>query len=354
MEREKALQLLEEGKLKVLFCVDLFNEGTDIPLLDLVMFLRPTESAVIYLPQLGRGLRKAPDKTNLTILDFIGNYKTASLGPSLISPAQAMGIANTEVQQALPSCCVVDFDLELIDLLENLSRKALEKSRSRDLQKTARTLFEEVMESLGHIPTRLELYKELNEEDRAWFKKHPNVSPFKDYLGFLASMNLLSKEQLEISGSSAGDFLKHLETTQLSRVYKLAVLNVIPDSLKKTGFIPAGFSVEQILSAWKQFFSEGTRWIDLDAASRTEFEAISDSKHLQKIRSMPIRHLLASFDGLLEQKDGCLLSFREDLQTALEDPFFQQQITDILALRTEDYYASRFEDGIRKSAGLKH
>lgn len=59
MDRESALKKLVDGDLKILFSVDLFNEGTDIPNLDLVMFLRPTESAVVYLQQLGRGLRKA-------------------------------------------------------------------------------------------------------------------------------------------------------------------------------------------------------------------------------------------------------------------------------------------------------
>ncbi|UNT93927.1 DEAD/DEAH box helicase [Allobaculum sp. Allo2] len=84
MDRESALKKLVDGDLKILFSVDLFNEGTDIPNLDLVMFLRPTESAVVYLQQLGRGLRKASGKDYLTVLDFIGNYKTASFGPSLI------------------------------------------------------------------------------------------------------------------------------------------------------------------------------------------------------------------------------------------------------------------------------
>ncbi len=72
-ERRDAIRRLERGDLKVLFTVDLFNEGVDIPSVDTVLFLRPTESATVFLQQLGRGLRIHPDKSCLTVLDFIGN-----------------------------------------------------------------------------------------------------------------------------------------------------------------------------------------------------------------------------------------------------------------------------------------
>jgi superfamily II DNA or RNA helicase/HKD family nuclease len=72
-ERENALLRLKAGELQVLFAVDLFNEGVDVPEIDTVLFLRPTESATVFLQQLGRGLRKARDKACLTVLDFVGN-----------------------------------------------------------------------------------------------------------------------------------------------------------------------------------------------------------------------------------------------------------------------------------------
>jgi len=65
---------LQSGDLQILFAVDLFNEGLDIPSIDTVLLLRPTESAVVFLQQLGRGLRLSPDtgKSCLTVLDFVG------------------------------------------------------------------------------------------------------------------------------------------------------------------------------------------------------------------------------------------------------------------------------------------
>ena len=71
-ERAAALAALRDRAVNVLFTVDLFNEGLDIPSVDTVLFLRPTESATVFLQQLGRGLRLAEDKACLTVLDFIG------------------------------------------------------------------------------------------------------------------------------------------------------------------------------------------------------------------------------------------------------------------------------------------
>ena len=77
MDRTEAIEKLESGKIKVIFSVDMFNEGVDIPSVDMVMFLRPTESPVVFLQQLGRGLRRSKGKEYLNVLDFIGNYEKA-------------------------------------------------------------------------------------------------------------------------------------------------------------------------------------------------------------------------------------------------------------------------------------
>lgn len=71
-ERASALRMLSERRINCLFAVDLFNEGLDLPQVDTILLLRPTQSATIFLQQLGRGLRRAPEKAVLTVLDFIG------------------------------------------------------------------------------------------------------------------------------------------------------------------------------------------------------------------------------------------------------------------------------------------
>ena len=84
-EREKAIRLLESDditeKIDYIFTVDVFNEGIDIPKLNQIIMIRPTESAIIFIQQLGRGLRKASGKDYLTIVDFIGNHNNNYLIP---------------------------------------------------------------------------------------------------------------------------------------------------------------------------------------------------------------------------------------------------------------------------------
>lgn len=74
-ERAQALTSLRSGEVNIIFTADLYNEGVDIPEVDTVLFLRPTESATIFLQQLGRGLRRTPDKAVLTVLDFVGHHR---------------------------------------------------------------------------------------------------------------------------------------------------------------------------------------------------------------------------------------------------------------------------------------
>jgi superfamily II DNA or RNA helicase len=74
-EREDALAALADGRVQVVFSVDLFNEGIDVPLVDTLLMLRPTESATLFLQQLGRGLRRADGKTICTVLDFVGQHR---------------------------------------------------------------------------------------------------------------------------------------------------------------------------------------------------------------------------------------------------------------------------------------
>ncbi len=116
---------LEAGELQAICTVDLFNEGVDIPLVDRVVMLRPTESTVVFLQQLGRGLRIADGKEQLTVIDFIGNHRVflnrirtvLSLLPGDSAPAVA---ALINAQTARADGCSVAIELEAVDLLRAL------------------------------------------------------------------------------------------------------------------------------------------------------------------------------------------------------------------------------------------
>jgi hypothetical protein len=74
-DRVSALRDLAAGRVKVVFSVDLFNEGIDVPTVDTLLMLRPTESPTLFLQQLGRGLRRSKDKSFCTVLDFVGTHR---------------------------------------------------------------------------------------------------------------------------------------------------------------------------------------------------------------------------------------------------------------------------------------
>lgn len=134
--RQRSLQQLEAGDIDVVFSVDLFNEGVDLPDVDTVLMLRPTDSPVVFLQQLGRGLRTSPGKERLTVVDFIGNHRSFLFKPrTLLALSTGEFSSTAKVLEAmhtgnfgLPEGCSVRYDLEVVDLLSSLAER--EEGRS--------------------------------------------------------------------------------------------------------------------------------------------------------------------------------------------------------------------------------
>jgi superfamily II DNA or RNA helicase len=135
-QRVSFLENFKSGKLMFLFTVDVFNEGLDVPELNTVLFLRPTESLTVFLQQLGRGLRHAPEKDCLTVLDFVGQahrrYRIDSKLKALL-PKHRFAI-DREVEldfPHLPPGCAIQFDrlsrqYVLRNIRENLRNLAVQ------------------------------------------------------------------------------------------------------------------------------------------------------------------------------------------------------------------------------------
>ncbi len=118
-KRENMIERLESTddykRLDYIFTVDIFNEGVDIPSLNQIVMLRPTQSAIIFVQQLGRGLRKYKDKEFVIILDFIGNYKNNFMIPMALSDDRSYNkdtIRRYTVEGArvIPGCSTINFD----------------------------------------------------------------------------------------------------------------------------------------------------------------------------------------------------------------------------------------------------
>lgn len=117
------------------------------------------------------------------------------------------------------------------------------------------------------------------------------------------------------------------------------------------GRVPTRMAVTdgEVLENWKRFFDNGTNWKDFAAGiSYEEYKAMTDKQHLRKAKDMPIRFLKASGKGFFVDKEGYALALWEELKGVITEKAFQEQMEDILAYRTMEYYRRRYQ---RQPAG---
>lgn len=117
-------------------------------------------------------------------------------------------------------------------------------------------------------------------------------------------------------------------------------------------------SEEQLLSSWKEFFSTGTNWKDLDKNMTIQkYNSISDKEHLKKILSMPVHFLLESGKGFFVKKDGAAIGLREELRPLIDNPVMVCQMKDVIDYRAmenrEDVAVARATAGMIMMANSK-
>ena len=337
-DRDKAIEKLKKQEIKMIFSVDMFNEGVDIAALDMVMFLRPTESPIVFLQQLGRGLRISKGKEYLNVLDFIGNYEKAGRAPLLLSGGKDLGekSACNYADIEYPDDCIVDFDMRLIDLFKELEKKSL------SVKERIKQEFYKIKELLdGKVPSRIELFTYMDDDIYQYCMKHAKENPFRRYMEFLNEMHELSVDEEVVYSGMGREFLSLIETTDMQKVYKMPILY----SFYNDGDIRLAVKDEDVLAAWKTFFDNGTNWKDFAAdASYADYKAMTDKQHLSKAKSMPIKFLKASGKGFFIEKDGYAIAIRDDLEEIIRNDAFKKHMKDILEYRTMDYYRRRYEE----------
>ncbi|BCN29881.1 DUF3427 domain-containing protein [Anaeromicropila herbilytica] len=161
--REQVIERLTDDdnanhQLDYIFTVDIFNEGVDIPEINQVIMLRPTESPVVFVQQLGRGLRKTEEKEYVVILDFIGNYKNNFMIPIALSGDRTYSKDNIrkyvmEGSRIIPGSSTIHFD--------EISKKRIFESIN-NVATTKKLLTEKYLVlkyKLGRIPSLVEFYE---------------------------------------------------------------------------------------------------------------------------------------------------------------------------------------------------
>lgn len=215
--RALSLESLDDGNLDIIFAVDMFNEGIDLPRLDTVLMLRPTESRVLWLQQFGRGLRRAEGKEHLTVIDYIGNHRVFLLKPQALFGLRG---GDREVlqllerleagSQELPPGCEVTYDLKAVDILRSLMRTTKGQGDAVARQ------YDDFKTVHGVRPTAVEMYQE-------GYNPRAVRRTAGTWIQFVSSKGDLSPGQVEVFERHRA-FIESLDSTTMVKSYKMVLL----------------------------------------------------------------------------------------------------------------------------------
>lgn len=177
-ERNRQIRKLEDGEIEYIFSVDILNEGVDIPTLNQIIMLRRTESAIVFVQQLGRGLRKATGKEFALVLDFIGNYRQNYLVPIALSGDHTYNKDNLrravkEGSTIIPGCSTISFD----KVSEARIFRALEEGRFGEVA-LIKNEYRQLRQVLGRIPCLLEFDENESIDPLLIFKKFGSYAAY--------------------------------------------------------------------------------------------------------------------------------------------------------------------------------
>lgn len=249
-EREDAIYRLTDdsakNKLEYIFTVDIFNEGVDIPEINQVLLVRPTESPIIFIQQLGRGLRKYKNKEYVVIIDFIGNYKNNFMIPLALSGDKSydkdvMRRYLMEANRIIPGKSSINFD--------KISRKKIYESiNNTSFSKISfyKEKYNNLKHKLGKIPMLVD-FLENGELDPILILNHNGLN---SYYSFLKKVEKNYDEYIDESGVN---FLKFISKNLANgkRPHELLILKYL--IMNKYFTIEA---IENLLKAEYEIFND--------------------------------------------------------------------------------------------------
>lgn len=307
ISREDAIKRLNRNTLDAIFTVDLFNEGVDIPSVDTLLFVRPTESLTIFTQQIGRGLRLHEQKEHCVVIDLIANYRNADVKMQML---RVEGLAKKGgTQPILPEGCVIEFELEAKQLLDELVKKRM--PRKEKLLHSYQT----VKMELGRRPTYLELHKLGTEESKEYRQE------FKSYVGFLAWANELTAQEKEVFIRYEA-WLQEVEKTGMAKSYKMLLLSTMLQRGKEKWYHP--ISPKEVAPFFHHYLMEKEyrKRIDFSDKQAQRMWEYDEERVSKLIATMPMTKWSGSSKGLLSF-DGSVFSINMDIQKEDEHLLFE-------------------------------
>ncbi len=315
--RARSLEKLRDSELDVIFAVDIFNEGVDLPNVDTIMMLRPTESRILWTQQFGRGLRTAEGKSHLRVIDYIGNHRTFLLKTQTLLNLEPgdQNIAHALDQLAegnseMPPGCEVTYELEAVDIL-----KALLRIPKEDV---IRAWYEDFRDRHGERPSAVEAFHE-GYTPGGVRKSHGSWLRFVDAMG-----DLPPEAKRLLNDPTLGGFLDHLEVTTMTKSFKMVTLQAMLQADRFPGEMP----IEELTQGF-------ARIVRRSAKIRPEVEAdLDDRKALRKYLEKNPVHFWAAGEYFSYQNGRFRTSF--DVPSE-QKPLFQDLVREIVDWRLASY-----------------
>lgn len=340
-ERQQTIARLrnEEDPLRVICCVDIFNEGIDIPELTHVLLLRPTMSFTVFLQQLGRGLRLSPGKDFLVALDFVGNFKKAHVAPLALSGFSSVEqfmefrktADNSNLWERLPGTCFLSADTDVRRIWDDEIRRILRSELS--VEERLKALYLDIREDLGDTsPTLMDFLTNPRDIDPyifirqfgSWF----SAKEFCD--GFL------SEDEKQIVGTAGEKFLTYFEI-DLNPVksYKMVVL------LSLLNLPGTEWQIEEIAHHFLSYYlNHPDRIADYDdLANDSNPKEFPIRKVVSKLKSMPL-HFLSNTpnDFFILEKNIGVFRLKPEMHPYWNNGSFRQMVKDRVMFALERYF----------------
>ena len=322
--RKDAIDALTNGDVDIIFTVDLFNEGVDIPPVDTLLFARPTESLTIFTQQVGRGLRLFNGKEYCNIIDLIGNYRYADIKLSLFDTSPEQSSKKKPIEPVVPANCELNLDLKVINLLKELKKK--KQPRKEKLVDG----YKDLKLELGRRPSYLELHlygREISREYRQEFGSYPGFLKWAEELNFFEEKVYNSYE----------NWLKEVERTGMAKSYKMIVLQYMLSRGMENWL--KSVTPEEVAPYFHQYLTEKDyrRKIDFsDKGSRLLWE-YDESKVASLVARMPMTKWSGSSKGLVVFEDGTF-SFDLTIHNKEENELLYKWTKEICEYRLHEHF----------------
>ncbi|WP_455717281.1 DUF3427 domain-containing protein [Anaerosporobacter sp.] len=319
--REECIERLTnddgDDQLDYIFTVDIFNEGVDIPEINQVIMLRPTQSPIVFIQQLGRGLRKADNKEYVVILDFIGNYMNNFMIPIALSGDRSYNKDTIrryvmEGARILPGSSTIHFD----EISKKRIFSSIDSAKTNTIQ-LLKAEYQSLKNKLGYIPN-YEDFEEYGAIDMILFFENNSLGSYHEFLKKY-------EDDYHITFSKVQEEMLIFVSDKIAKGKRLEELSL----LKRLLAYHTGLSNNKLMDWFKVNRNSNALKVLTNEFVTSE---INKKKYARSV-------FVKLEDGLLEPSK----TFQEELM----DPNFKKSLNDLIDFgirRNQTYYSNRYKN----------